>query len=938
MKNYLTFQNDYFFLRFCILFCIPFYFANSLFSQNFYGGDNNSYWICEDGTLHSSGHNFNGAVGDGSFVVRTFPIQVSNLSNVTQVTANSAHVLAISNGDVWGWGNNFSGQLGNGTIGNNAQRTPVQTLGLNGSGVLSNIVDVSTGSDFSLAIDANGNAYSWGHGYNGQLGNGLSTSNFPIPIRNSSGTGNLTGVFDIEAGRAVCGLALLNDSTVYSWGQQVLLGAGTLVSTNRNLPAHVVGPTGVGTVLDRVVDIAVGHHHALAVRDDGTVYSWGQNKSSAGELGIGSNINFDQYTPIQITGLSNIVAVAAGYVHSLALDASGNVWAWGDNSLGQLGDGTNTDRYAPVKVIEGSNATFLNSIVEISCGHYHSMAFSCDNVIWTWGKNYNGTLGIGNASFTELSATEVDSIKNHCFDFQVDLGANTCLTPYDSMILDATVPSTRATYLWSDGSTNPTLKVVMGASHISVSVQVTIGCEIINDDIFIRNCNLGNSNGPIYPHFESVDTVICAGECVNLINLTSGIPMGYEWSIFGPENHNSTQFEPRFCLQTPGLYSVLLSVPEVNTPAYRFDYIRVLPSPTVELGNDTVLCAGEKLLLNAPFPNGRYIWQDGSTNSSFDVNSGGLYSVEVALSNGCSVMDFIEVIYMDSTDLLGPDISICSGSDTLLSVPDLANVNYTWPNGSNGLSYLATSDGLVKVNATSGRCLTYDSVAVEYYDVPVVNIAPQIICQGQCTHLSLNSDECLQDYEWYYYSSKSKSLDLTREKKTSSPEIRLKQIVGEDAIICVGPLSTTTTYFVSYTTCDGCTFMDSIVVKVLSAGNPRCRNVQSMPSSCCGSIGTKSIEITGNEQVKSIISSMHFIQAYPNPTDGIVNIEFSLDHAQPVRIRVSNLLGELIHEQLVYAESGRQSTSFSMDNYSLGVYLLELIGENKRYNQKIILE
>lgn len=135
-------------------------------------------------------------------------------------------------------------------------------------------------------------------------------------------------------------VALKSDSTVWAWGcnDHGQLGDGT-TTDYRSDPAQVGGLRGV-------IAIAVGEQHTVALKSEGTVWTWGYN--TYGQLGDGSNA--ERNTPVQVSGLSDITAIAAGWEHTIALKSDGTVWTWGNNSDGQLGDGTNTIRNTPVQV------------------------------------------------------------------------------------------------------------------------------------------------------------------------------------------------------------------------------------------------------------------------------------------------------------------------------------------------------------------------------------------------------------------------------------------------------------------------------------------------------------------------------------------------------------------------------------------------------------
>jgi alpha-tubulin suppressor-like RCC1 family protein len=150
-----------------------------------------------------------------------------------------------------------------------------------------------------------------------------------------------------------------------------------------NAPVAVSGST-------NVVNVASGDYHGLAVLSDGTVKAWGRN--SDGQLGNGSTTN--AAVPVNVSTITNIFAVAAGTGHSLALRNDGTVWAWGLNANGQLGDGSTTTRTTAVQVMIGAGNP-LTGIVHVAAGGTHSIALRNDGTVWAWGANNRGQLGDG---------------------------------------------------------------------------------------------------------------------------------------------------------------------------------------------------------------------------------------------------------------------------------------------------------------------------------------------------------------------------------------------------------------------------------------------------------------------------------------------------------------------------------------------------------------
>lgn len=131
--------------------------------------------------------------------------------------------------------------------------------------------------------------------------------------------------------------------------------------------------------------IATGFEHSLYLKEDGTVWSWGYNANN--QLGYGPSDN-GKITPIQVAGLSDIIAVEAGHKHSLALDADGYVWCWGNNEFGQQGNGTTNGNEAAPRQVAG-----VNNVAALAAGWAHTLALKTDGTVWAWGYNSQGQLG-----------------------------------------------------------------------------------------------------------------------------------------------------------------------------------------------------------------------------------------------------------------------------------------------------------------------------------------------------------------------------------------------------------------------------------------------------------------------------------------------------------------------------------------------------------------
>ncbi|MFC5849122.1 RCC1 domain-containing protein [Deinococcus petrolearius] len=319
-----------------------------------------------DGTVQSWGENVSGQLGNGTRTTpQSLPGAVSSLNGIVSIAVGSSHNLALrADGTVQSWGGNTQGQLGNGT--KTLQTTPVAVSGL------SDIVSIATGANHSLALLADGTVRSWGYNLAGQLGDGTTTDrSTPVIV---TGLSNVVSI----AGGGNYSLALRADGTVQSWGLNTAGQLGDGTTTSRSTPATISGLSGV-------MRIAAGHTHNLALRADGTVQSWGSN--NAGQLGDGTIAT--RGTPVTVRNLSEITSVSAGGSSSLALRADGTIQSWGDNTFGQLGDGTTTTRMTPVPVSR------LSGLANVATTAAFSVALRADGTLQSWGQNDYGQLGDG---------------------------------------------------------------------------------------------------------------------------------------------------------------------------------------------------------------------------------------------------------------------------------------------------------------------------------------------------------------------------------------------------------------------------------------------------------------------------------------------------------------------------------------------------------------
>ena len=334
--------------------------------------------IDTEGNLWAWGYNFDGQLGDGTTVNRTNPVQIKSEIKFKEISVGRSHSVAIDiEGNLWTWGRNDYGQLGDGTTTN--RTSPVQIK------AGTKFIKISAEDDRSLAIDIEGNLWAWGNNYWGQLGDGTTTNRTsPVQIKSN------TKFAKISIGVAYS-VAIDIEGNLWTWGinNKGQLGNGT--TTDKMTPIQIKDDT-------KFLKISAGRAgHVLAIDVEGNLWVWGQNPY--GQLGDGTTTN--RTIPEQVKSDMKFSEISAGNTHSIAIDDKGNLWTWGNNDKGQLGDGTTTNRTTPVQIKAGIKFTNV-----CARGNDSSFALDSGNYLWTWGYNYYGQLGDG-TTVNKLEPVEI---------------------------------------------------------------------------------------------------------------------------------------------------------------------------------------------------------------------------------------------------------------------------------------------------------------------------------------------------------------------------------------------------------------------------------------------------------------------------------------------------------------------------------------------------
>jgi hypothetical protein len=326
-----------------------------------------SIWGWGDGQL--------GRLADGNTINRSSPVSViGGFTDWCQVSGGISHTLALrSNGTLWSWGSGSSGRLGDGTT--ISKSSPVSVIG-----GITDWCQVSARTFHNLAIRSNGTLWSWGTGSQGRLGDGtIINKSSPVSV-----VGGFTDWCQVGVGTNHS-VAIRSNGTIWSWGYNCCGSLGDGTTINRSSPVSVVGGfTDWCQVTAGIMRGSSTPSFSLAIRSNGTLWSWGNNVF--GQLGDGTYVS--RNSPVSVIGgFTDWCQVSAGY-HSLALRSNGTLWSWGYNEFGALGDGTYFPRKSPVSVIGG-----FTDWCQIGTGIYHSLAIRSNGTLWSWGNNSAGQQG-----------------------------------------------------------------------------------------------------------------------------------------------------------------------------------------------------------------------------------------------------------------------------------------------------------------------------------------------------------------------------------------------------------------------------------------------------------------------------------------------------------------------------------------------------------------
>lgn len=325
------------------------------------------------------------AAGD----VATYTVVVSTCDRSQSVTSDPIRIRAFpalgGGSPALMWGRDLNGELGLGAVPPGNYSAPSSVIGVN------DFVVVSPGTWHTLGVKSDGTVWAWGFGANYQLGR-ASTAPSSVPIQ----VPGLSDIIDVQASTD-SSFALSADGRVYSWGSNWSRELGRVTPS---LISEI--PTAIPD-LECVVELNVGPYSIMAIKSDGTVWTWGSNES--GRLGLGYSSYPGVQTPTQVPGISDAVNGTVGQSHMLIVRADGTVMGWGQGLNGAIGDGSQAVRTSPVPTVGIDNVRF------VADGQgAHSIAVKNDGTAWAWGGNQSGESGVDSTSIYILTPTRVTTI------------------------------------------------------------------------------------------------------------------------------------------------------------------------------------------------------------------------------------------------------------------------------------------------------------------------------------------------------------------------------------------------------------------------------------------------------------------------------------------------------------------------------------------------
>lgn len=614
-------------------------------------GGRNSAAKLQDGSIHIWGDNWTGLLGNGttsSYFALPQPVIGTNAQglhqNVKQISIGFDHEISLmQNGSVYSWGDLSTNDLPPATLTPNP--FPLQVRDSSGTLFLSNIKQIAAGENHNVAITNNGYAYGWGFNNNNQLG-AYAISNTAKPSAFKYYSGALVNNIRAGAASSTHTALLKNDSTIIFYGS--FTGYATSYYGNNFLDSTGTQPLG------HIRAIAAGSNTMAAISADSTIWAWGVNNLN--QLGDGTSTN--NGFPVHVMNnagsgpLTGVKSISSKMSHAMALMSDSTVFAWGYNSIGQLGCGDQVQHLLPQQVVDSTGLQAMHNVVAIAVGNYHSLALMADSTVWAWGSNVRGQLGNGTTTSSLLPV----HVKNQ---FGTDILRH---------VIGISAGELCSGFLMSDGTTMTTGLNDNGQSGAMPTLGVSTP----------QLPHLSCASAIPQAGYLASDTSGCGSLCVQFNDTSNHYPESRVWLFPGGTPSSSYTAQTTVCYNTPGTYDVILkSTNFMGTDSiFHAGAIVVHPQAVANAGNDTTVCAGLAFPLMGSGGN-TYQWTPAT----------GLFCANCASTSA-------NLANTENLVLLIRDVNGCSDTDTLhVTVNPLPNATFTY----------AVTNNSIQVNSTSSN-------------------------------------------------------------------------------------------------------------------------------------------------------------------------------------------------------------------------------------------
>jgi alpha-tubulin suppressor-like RCC1 family protein len=373
-------------------------------------GGNHSMAISSDGTLWGWGDNQHGQIGDGTRVRRYNPIRI--MDDVIAISAGRVHTMAITtDGSLWAWGSNRDGMIGDGSESANAWDNAMSEWIITDNDrlypvkIMDDVIAVSAGSRHTAAIRTDGSLWTWGNNFGMALGDGTTINRHsPVKIMDDAVT--------VSAGTFFTWV-IKSDGSAWIFGYS----GGHAIPQNSPLRANR-GHRNADEV-DNAIAVSNGRDNTFIILNDNSLWSWNIHRHDVRPFDDGQITWLDdclcfyddppegymhEFPPRFIKIMENTIVVSAGNFHTMVVTDDGDLWAWGRNEEGQLGNGTFTawdneegeippSNWVPQAISEPIQ--IMDNVISVSAGSRHTLAIREDGSLWSWGNNEYGQLGNG---------------------------------------------------------------------------------------------------------------------------------------------------------------------------------------------------------------------------------------------------------------------------------------------------------------------------------------------------------------------------------------------------------------------------------------------------------------------------------------------------------------------------------------------------------------